>query len=370
MMRGNLQWGAWSHPITPVYLKAIKDIFLILALFIATIKIFLDKRLLRFLIFDPFFSLINILLVSLILLSLVSLAIFPHELVFVGFRAYWTLLLVYVGACFFRFDEKSFIKAFSFVFVLHLSLQVIQFYLGSGYTVFAENRNPGVFIVPTTAGAFAILGYYLFSLGENLRLKALTLVSLALSASTIAALIMVSYFIYSIFYRFKRHIELYPFLLLSSAGALFLILTNLDVVSGRGDGAYQSLFTRLGYISSVLSEIDQLPFGRGMGIATSQAVMTGMEGAIVADNTFTGAILNLGWVVTIALLILVLSSYFVFENKLLFFAFFGFSMVANMFEMSPVVQILMILLGQHAARRKLSPRCMYESGHLIRQGST
>lgn len=351
MMQGELQWGAWAVPITPIYIKILKDFFLFFVVFLGVMKVLLDRRLLKLILFGRFFFSVNMFLVFWVIVSFFSLALIPHELVLVGFRAYWTLLLVYVGACFFNVEEKAFTNIFFSVFVVHVLLQIFQFYMGSGYAVFGENRNPGIFIVPTTAGAFSLLAYYFAGSSGRPFFKLLALFSLALSASTMAALVLCSYFVFRLFYIFRRYCELYLVLLVFSAGLFFFVFTNLDVVSGRGDGAYKSLFTRLGYVASVLEDFNGLAFGRGMGIATSQAVMTGMDGAVVADNTFTGAMLNVGWVAVIPLLVFVLSSFYVFENKLLFFVFLGFSMVSNMFEMSPVVQILMILLGQQAARR-------------------
>lgn len=354
MMKGELEYGAWSDPITPLYIKLIKDLFLILVVFLGFFKVVVDERMRRLLFFGNFFLSINLFMVFLIFISALSLAFFPLELIVVGVRAYWTLLLVYVGACFFNFNEKIVVNVFLSVFVVHLLMQVFQFSMGSGYAVFAENRNPGIFIVPTTAGAFSILAYYFAGLAGRPLFKFLALLSMILSASTIAALVFFSYFLFKLFYSFRRYYELYLVFLVIAVGAFFFIFSNLDFVSGRGDGAYQSLYTRLGYITTVLGDFQDLAFGRGMGIATSQAVMAEMEGAVVADNTFTGMMLNLGWVALVPLLIFVLSSFFVFEDKILFFLLIGFSMVANMFEMSPVVQVLMILLGQQAARKHFS----------------
>lgn len=350
LMRGELEYGAWSDPITPLHLKIIKDVFLFLAVLLAFLKVSLDKSILRFIFFGNFFFPINLFFLILAVVSIFSLIFVPGELVFVGVRAYWTLIFVYVGACFYRFNEKGVVNVFFGVFLLHFLLQVAQFVMEAGYPVFGEARNPGLFIVPTTAGAFSVLAYYLAESSNRNLFKLMAIVSAILSTSTIAIIVFLVYFLYRVFYLFRHYYQLYLIFFAIFLGVFIFVFYNLDVVSGRGDGAYQSLYTRIGYVTAVLNEFPDLAFGRGVGVATSQAVMLGMEGAVVADNTFTGLMLNLGWIALIPILFFVLSTFFVFDNKILFFMLIGFSMVANMFEMSPVVQILMIVLGQHAAR--------------------
>lgn len=292
-----------------------------------------------------------------------SLISVPGELVFVGVRAYWTLIFVYVGACFYRYNEKGVVNVFLGVFLLHFLLQVAQFVMEAGYPVFGEPRNPGLFIVPTTAGAFSILAYYLAESSNRKLFKLMAFFSAILSTSTIAIIVFLVYFLYRFFYLFKHYYQLYLIFFAISVGLIVFVFYNLDVISGRGGGAYQSLYTRIGYVAAVLNEFPDLPFGRGVGVATSQAVMMGMEGAVVGDNTFTGLMLNLGWIALIPILFFVLSTFFVFDNKILFFMLIGFSMVANLFEMSPVVQVFMIILGQHAARRHFN----YGRADLARQ---
>lgn len=351
MMRGELGWGAWSVPLTPIYIKVIKDVFILIAFVMTFIKIGMNKRLFLHLITTRYFIFPNVLLIFLFFISSVSFLSIPFDFVFIGFRAYWTILLVYVGACFFYIDERLIGRVFLYVFLIHFILQIIQLLLGSGYAVFHEIRSPGIFIVPSTAGAFALLAYYFSVRSKQVAFQILAILSIVLSASTMAMLILFAYVAFKILMLFRHRYELYIFVFAFVFFIFYLIFDNLGTVSGRGDGAYISLFTRLGYIKSVFEDFSNLAFGRGMGIATSQAVMAGMDGAIVADNTYSGAMLNLGWIATVFLFLFMLSSFFIFESPILFFIFLGFSMVTNFFEMSPVVHIMMILLGAHAMKK-------------------
>lgn len=351
MMKGELGWGAWSVPITPVYIKVIKDLFIIICFFVILIKITLNRRLLECFIHHRLFFILNSFVILLFFISVFSFFFVPFDFVLIGFRAYWTILLVYAGACFFYIDERLISKVFLYVFFVHVILQIAQFLLGSGYAVFHENRSPGIFIVPSTAGAFALLAYYFSVRSKQVAFQILAILSIVLSASTMAMLILFAYVAFKILMLFRHRYELYIFVFAFVFFIFYLIFDNLGTVSGRGDGAYISLFTRLGYIKSVFEDFSNLAFGRGMGIATSQAVMAGMDGAIVADNTYSGAMLNLGWIATVFLFLFMLSSFFIFESPILFFIFLGFSMVTNFFEMSPVVHIMMILLGAHAMKK-------------------
>ena len=88
-----------------------------------------------------------------------------------------------------------------------------------------------------------------------------------------------------------------------------------------------------------------------MGVATSQALTAGFADAIIPDNTFVETLYNMGIFSSLVLLTFILSSLRHFDDKLLPFIFVCFAMTNVIFEMNPVIQIILILMGSRIGKK-------------------
>jgi hypothetical protein len=126
---------------------------------------------------------------------------------------------------------------------------------------------------------------------------------------------------------------------------------HIGEITGRGSGVSDSALVRFGLIYyAFINWKGLMLMGKGMGIATSQAYLSGYAGAVIADNTYLGIIYNMGIVPAILILGFITTSYRYFENRLLFFTFLGYSMTTVIFEINPVIQIILILLGAYIGK--------------------
>jgi len=241
-------------------------------------------------------------------------------------------------------------------------LQVIQFVNDSGYPVYFEHRSPGLFIIPSTAGAFAVLSHYFGIRFKSTLLKSASLASLLLSNSTTGLLCLVVYYAYAYRNRFKPKFIYYPIFLIALIVLSYALAINLGTLTGRGGGSSYSLLVRLGLIYAVFSNWTSLLLGQGMGVATSQAFLSGYSKAVIADNTYLGIVYNAGITPAIVMLIFVVGSYRYFSNKLLYFIFLTYSMTTVIFELNPVVQILLIFLGMDIGRKYSAARIAPPTG--------
>jgi hypothetical protein len=341
---------AWTVSLTPIYIKALKDAFVVLTALLMLAGCIKSPKKARIFLTRPF-MLLNIFTVIVLLTALYSLSFMPLEIVVMGIRGYWSVIFVYAGALYCTLDEK---KVFHFVlaiFSLHFMLQAVQFVTDVGSSVYFQHRSPGAFMIPSTAGAFAILVYFFAIKFKSFVLKMLAIVSLLLSNSTTGLLILVVYYIYSYRNRFKPKILYYPVYLIATVVGGYAFISNIGEVTGRGEGASFSALTRFGLFYTAMSNWKNLLFGLGMGVATSQALISGYSHAVIADNTYLGVIYNAGVVPSILILAFVAGSYRYFENKLLYFLLLGYSMTTVIFEINPVVQLTLIFLGVHIGRK-------------------
>lgn len=357
MMMGSLSSSksagtAWTTVLTPIYIKAIKDVFLIAsALLLATSVVKSSGRTARAFATRPFAAL-NTFCLVVALCALWSFSAMPASLVLMGIRGYWVVLLVYVGALYWELDERRIYPVIIAVFCVHLLLQLIQGITDVGYNVYFEHRSPGMFMVPATAGAFALLVHYVGTRINSIPLKSASVVSLLLSNSTTGLLILIAYYIYTCRNKFRYKLVYYPIYIVVAASVAFSVWLNLGWVTGRGEGASYSAVVRLGLLYAAVSDWRNLLFGHGMGIATSQALLSGTAGAVIADNTYVGLLYNAGAIPALLMLGFVVLSSRYFENKLLFFLLLGYSMTTVIFELNPVIQIVLVLLGAQMMRSR------------------
>jgi hypothetical protein len=328
--------GTWSELHTPLWIKALKDLFLIfsIVLIIPFIKKLMVKQLL----------LVHLFLIVLLCWALFSSIENDFLLSLIGIRAYWAILFIYVGFIYNKFDVKYIFFSLTGVFFLHLVLQIIEMFYAPPLfqpPFYGLNlRNPGIFVVPATAGAFSLLVFALSEMNNRNILKKLAIVSIILSNSTMALLILIANYGYKLIKKVKQpQIIILPLLLV-----FIVVFFNLDILTGRGDGAYISMYTRLGYIWNAFSDINNFLLGKQFGIATSMAVIKGYPGAIVADNTFSQIYLNIGFLGLILLSSIILLSGF-YLPFILYLIFIGHCITTVFFELNSIIQFIMFFLG-------------------------
>lgn len=347
MMQRQLQRS--SEVLTPLYIKAIKDLFLVLSVCLALLAGIQRPSCTRIWLKRPFL-LANVFLVLVVAESIHSISYLPADVILMGVRGYWTILFLYVGALFHEIDEFKLYKALRFIFVLHLGMQAIQMVTDVGYSVYAEHRSPGLFVNPSTAAAFALVLYHFGRRYRSRWVWIAALLSLAASNSSAGILTFLLYYLIEMPKRFRHKLFMYPIytLLVLVFGAF--VIANLGAVTGRGNGFYLSLFSRIDIVRTALSDWNLYLFGGGMGIATSQALVSGFADAIIPDNTFVETLYNMGIFSSLVLLAFILSPLRRFEDKLLPFVFVAFAMTNVIFEMNPIVQIVLILMGSRIGK--------------------
>lgn len=351
--------SAWTATLTPVYIKIIKDIFLVATVLLAGYACLKQPKKTRVFLTPPFL-LLSVFLTIILLMALYSLTFMPASIVAAGIRGYWSILFIYAGALFYSLDEKRIYVVLLIVFAVDFSLQIVQFLTDVGYNVYFEHRSPGLFIIPATAGGFALLIHYVGLRVRSNLVKVVSVASLILSNSTTGLLCLIAYYVFSMRNRFKPKILYYPIFASGVLVGAFILFQNLGSITGRGGGATLSFLTRLGLFYAAITDWSSLIIGQGMGVATSQAFLLNYSGARIADNTFIGILYNAGIVPALLMLFFVVFSYRLFSCKLLYFQLLGYSMTTVIFEINPVIQILLIFLGMQIGKRyavaQLTPR--------------
>ena len=347
MMQRQLQRS--SEVLTPLYIKTIKDLFLVLSLGLALLAAIQRPSCARIWLRRPFW-LANLFLVLVVIESIHSISYLPPDVILMGVRGYWTIFFLYIGALFCEIDEFKLYKALRFVFFLHIGMQAIQLVTDVGFSVYGEHRSPGVFVNPSTAAAFALVLYHFGRKFGSRFVCIAAVLSLMASNSSAGLLAFLFYYMIRAPKRFRHKLFMYPIytLLLLIAGAFLVVYVG--TITGRHEGFYISLFSRVDILKTALSNWNLYLFGGGMGIATSQALTSGFADAIIPDNTLVETLYNMGMFSSLVLLVFILSSLRYFEDRLLPLVFISFSMTNVMFEMNPFIQIVLILMGSRIGR--------------------
>jgi hypothetical protein len=355
MMRGTLvadspEGTAWSVALTPVYLKVIKDIYLVLTSALLILTCLKIKRSMRVFSTVPFLVL-NAFCCLIVLIAVYSMTFMPINIVLMGVRGYWSVALIYAGAVYWKFSVSKVYRYMLAIFALHCLLQVVQLVTNVGYAVYFERRSPGLFIIPATAGAFALLMHCFAVQFKHRSVKWASFVSLILSNSTTGLLILIVYYLYSYRNKLKPKVLFYPIYAVLIAGVGVVLVANLGTVTGRGGGASSSALQRVVILYTALTNWTNLVFGMGMGVATSQAAISGFPKAVIADNTYIGILYNAGIVPALVMLCFIVLSFRYFDNKLMAFTLIGYSMTTVFLEINPIVQIVFIFLGAGIGRQ-------------------
>ncbi|CAJ1820527.1 hypothetical protein [Aeromonas jandaei] len=360
MMNGMLPYGGWSIQLTPTLLKLYKDFFLVFFI------LFILFSFLKYNYCREVFSKVTLLPVFIFLLIVFSFSYFYilNDDVFraiLGLRSYLSLIYflvgVSIGVC---FDFRKIKFAFIFVFMLHLIMQIVQNIQGVGLPVFGEVRSPGIFIVPATAGVFSLLALFYFHQTKNRLLLFFSVGSLVLSTSTIGLLSVTIYIVYYLSDRFFNRnliakIIVLVCLLLLSISFFYYYAAQL---SGRGNAVFESLGGRISIMTSFFenASIEDFMYGGRFGLVTAQAVLSKNDFGFIADNTFLGVYASMGF---FAVIFLILFTVFIFlrsENKFLAISFLLYAMSSNVFELSPVSQLLFLFIGIHIGASRMTAK--------------
>lgn len=339
-LRGGLT--DWTVVNAPWFVKAFKDGFLILCLLLS-LRFFprpFDKPLFPFWIF----------MCLLVLFAIFAFAFMPFQIVLIGIRSYWSILFIFIGFVYKDFDIKKIFICLSIIFLLHFGLQLVEMLYAPpifNKKVFGLNlRNPGVFMIPGIGGAFAIFCYYVFTECKAKKLRILSVVSLILSNSTIGLFCLGFYLLVKFLKRVRYWYLLGPIIVIFAA--LFFI--NLGIITGRGDNIWVSVLTRVHIFNITFLDLNNFLIGYGFGNATSAALLAGSPEARIPDNTLAGVYLNMGF---LGLLMMLSIYYKAFKTlpKLLMLVFFCYGFSQLIFEMYPVIQLLLLLFGTLLARK-------------------
>jgi len=349
MMNGLLPYRGWSIQLTPISLKLYKDIFFVL-FFILLCLNFLKYKDCRHQFNTPFIFPILIFLLIVILSFIFTLSGGDYFSAISGLRSYLCLIYLLVGISVSSyFDYKRISTAFVLVFFVHLTLQIAQYLMAVGLPVFGEMRSPGVFIVPATSGLFSLLAIFYFKHCGKRWLFLLSLLSLILSTSTIGLLSLVAAYSYMVSNRlFGRNVlvkSMVSFsLLIISISFFFLYAAQL---SGRGDAVFESLDGRISIITNFFDRagFEDFVYGGRFGLVTAHAVLSNQDAGFIADNTFLALYASMGFFSLIPFAIFVVLTFILSRDKILPIGMLLYAMTSNIFELSPVSQLLFLFVG-------------------------
>jgi len=341
LMTGNLT--SRKIVFTPVWVKLIKDVLLGMSVVIMAAK---NARLNK---------VILITILTWLTLGILWAEMWVADLgldVFMGIRYMLPSLYILFGYSFpnVRLDRVKY--PLLGVLVLHVIFQLIQAKYAPnffGHVKFGINlRNTGIFITPTFAGAFPLICYAWPSMGRVG--KMLSVVSLILSNSTTCSIIFALYAGYKVLIMIKARQRLIAGIILVVI-IVPLALVYLPEITGRGDGVWESSGTRGKIVTESLAYIPSI--GKGFGLGTSMAVLRGVPGYVIADNTFISSLVSMGGVGLVATLIVMVVAFMglLLVDGMMATLFIGMISTIIFFEAVPFVQILFFWAGQGLARR-------------------
>ena len=328
--------GDKTNPLTPIYFKLYKDIFLFCALFLVVLGgglIRIHQRLLAFYFLMGF----------IFIYAVLSLGELDLLTIFLGLRSYLPIIFILFGFYFYRFDPVTLFPVLRVLFYFEFVLQIFQMIYAPAYygsTLFGYNlTNPGSFLIPSTMASFAILVYYYARERGDPVTAVFALMSVLLSKSSTALLVLIIYFVIIFIKRSRFSDGILILILLFSA---YLIFSNIEFVTGR-DNITDNLVSRLAIFLENLSQ----PLGQGFGLGSGAAVLTDRDGAQIADSTINSLLINFGWFSFAIYFVFVAKSFqnFGYRN-ILCLSFIGFSLTMIVFEMTPFIQFYFFELGR------------------------
>lgn len=345
-----------SVSVTPIFIKAIKDIVSVGILIIGILGILyngsVNKRsLIYFLIF-----------LGVVIPSIVWSLNNNIFIVISGIR--WLVPLFLLGIFInYNIDDSipGYRKSLVFVFIIHILAQIYEFFFASHYYGSFLNsfslRNPGVFLIPSTSAMFSVIFYVTFiNVNRNIKFYLFSFVwlSLFLSVSGSGILTMLVINIFEVFRKYLSSFLATMGTILS--GTIFIpFFITYSSLLGRGDNYVEtSGGERINIFLQLLNDNIFISDKFGMGSNTGVIIANNLginANAMIVDSTFSSVLLNLSF---LSLLLYVCFVFILFcfaifgqNNKYIamVFSLILFSFTSIWFEAYPYNTMLLLLIS-------------------------
>ncbi|HOK63669.1 MAG TPA: hypothetical protein PLE17_07235, partial [Soehngenia sp.] len=362
-----------STALTPVYVKAMKDLgflIIILAGFIRILKLRSINKI-AFLVF------------MYIALVLIFSFFYKNNLLIFLAGIRWILsifLIIFLIPYIHRNLLEIIAKLLAYLFVFHFIFQIIQLFFASGWfglnALGLSARNPGMFFMPNTSAFFTImvLFFTMFYLKINFFRKLIFLLSplslfLTASGTGVATYIAIMS-VYLLRQKYFALITVFEIIL------FFVLFYTIEDITGRAGIIEESFGTRIELFFSALANSNF--FSQNLGYGTSTGYLLANEyglsfDMIATDSTYASIIVNLGlssFVLTIVILFVALVLAWLNKNKqiLICIIIFGlFSSTTSILEAYPMNLLFSVLaayyLGNYKKENHETPNnpCLFRS---------
>lgn len=326
-----------SHAHAPkasIFLKFTKDLLFIFLFILGFLAIFHRKRL--------YFDRLYYCILILFCLSIAFSFVFSHSVKqFVsGVRWFEPILLIpFIRKTVdLKFQERMG-KILLILFWINFGVQIIEFFFIKSFyfgmnSLGLSTRNPGLFIIPSTAAFFIIsVAFYVFNFMKfgqrgKMAYSFIFLSAILLTASGTGIVVFILLLFCELYVKVKEKGTI--FLLAIGGGLLGFII--LPVVTSRSD-IYMSIVIRAGLLFNSLS-LKDLVISPGFGLASNSAVQLRVAHAFIADSLYTSLISNIGFIALIFFLVYLFRSRKVgITNK----KFLEFILINLLFGISTIV---------------------------------
>lgn len=336
--------------MTPVYIKLIKDIAMLMVICLGIFRVLLRQRVLAEKTFWLF--------VFSILLSFL-LSVFNQELFLtlagVRYLLPFAVLFSVYGIIDDEFQEQL-AKLLTILFVVGLTLQTYQLFCPSNWYhsnyLGLSRRNPGFYFIPSSMAMFSLITmyyiyhYYPAGVFRNLFVYILGPLSVLLTASGTGIVSLVLFMFTIAYFRMRPK----WIVILVCISLLLLTLLFLPKVTDRND-VYMSLYARIEKLSNILRQDSLListHFGYGTNTACLLTLHLGKEEPkiFIMDSTPISMIVSFGLIPFLFLVLFVAKT---LGNRIIhvhFLAVFGaFMLTTIIFELFPANLLFSINLA-------------------------
>ncbi|WP_286031632.1 hypothetical protein [Phocaeicola coprophilus] len=328
---------------SPVYIKVGKDVIFVAIILLSFLDILRKSKIFKLQIYF---------LILLIYIFICCIFTADRSLCVAGIR--WIIPFILTGAVY-PYIDVGFIKKITRILfvllILQVGTQIIELFVMPPVqgvnSLGLSNRVPGLFYISNTASVFVLFSYFYIRTFEiSKRIKKLGLIltisSLVLMMSSTGVFVFLIMFLFDKSYS-SRYFKV---LLFFSPIVVFVLFTNLDLLTGRGEGdTIVSGSTRLSILSECINETSII--SDSFGEATNTAVNLNLKRAFIADSNIIALYHNLGligfmfcftsfiYLILIAWLkkrkdfILFLIAYFLCNMPLILFEIFPSNIIAS-----------------------------------------
>lgn len=345
-----------STALTPIYIKAIKDLGFILIVLIGFIGMLKLRKISK---------VSFLILLYMILIILTEFFYKDNLLIFLaGIRWLMPIILIIFLIPYVKRNLLTKIaKILGYLFILNFIFQVLQLFFAGGWfglNVFGLSaRNPGMFFIPSTSAFFIILVLFftMFYLNNNVYKKLIFVLSplslfLTASGSGLAVYIVIVF----IYLLKKKYFKLTPIFVIIS---FFILIYSIDDITGRTNLIEESFGTRMTIFINLLenSNFVSLNFGN----ATNTGILLANEysnNSFITDSTYGAVLVNIGLISLIFILVVLFINIFLSflnNNKeiMIFTMMFGlFSATTSILEAYPMNLLFAILMAYYLKNYK------------------